>query len=436
MNDPSPPERTKPFSRLRLLLRNEALRKRVLAPMSYDALMLVMNLVTGVLVARVLGADGRGQLAATLVLILTATWLFSIGSTEAISYHQAKKPKDAPRLIGSWLAVVGLASVVAISVMELLLPILFSAQTDSAIEVARWYIPLIAISLAIAMYNGVLLGDEDFTAYNVLRAVIPVGIAAGYGILLLFDQFTVEGALVANGAATTVAALGMAWRTGRRHGIARPDIPLLRRTLWYGLRAHGGSIAGFVNARLDLLILPAFLAAESVGLYSVATNTTSIIGTLTGTVAMFVLPVAARRQHGSARTVIKTLQVTLIIGLALAIPLEILAEFGLELVYGEEFGSAATAMRIMLPGEVLDACSVVLWAGLLAANRPFLSSVAAGPGAVLTIVGLLLSLESGGIDAAALVSTSVHIFVFIVSISLYRHVQGLRWREFLLRPSA
>jgi len=418
------------------LLRNEAVRKRILAPISYDALMLVMNLITGVIVARTLGADGRGQLAATLVLVLTATWLFSVGSTEAISFHQAKNRRDAARLIGSWLAVVGVASVVAILVMELVLPVLFSAQTDSAIEVARWYIPLIAVSLAIAMYNGVLLGDEDFTAYNVLRAVIPVGIAIGYGILLLFDEFTVEGALVANGAATTVAALGMAWRTGRRHGIARPDIPLLRRTLWYGLRAHGGSIAGFVNARLDLLILPAFLAAESVGLYSVATNTTSIIGALTGTVAMFVLPVAARRKHGSARTVVKTLQATAMIGLVLAIPMIVLAQFGLELVYGEEFGQAATAMRIMLPGEVLDACSVVLWAGLLAANRPFLSSAAAGPGAVLTIVGLLLFLESGGIDAAAIVSTSVHTLVFIVSISLYRHVQGLRWRDFLASPTA
>ena len=420
--------------RISRLVRNKALRERILAPMSYDALMLVMNLITGVIVARKLGADGRGQLAATVVLVLTATWLFSVGSTEAISYHHARNKRDAPRLIGSWLAVVGVASVVAILVMELVLPLLFSAQTEAAIDLARVYIPLIAVSLAIAMYNGVLLGDEDFTAYNVLRAVIPVTIAVGYLILLLTDEFTVEGALAANAAGTVLAAAGMAIRCGRRHGIARPDPPLLKRTLWYGIRAHGGSIAGFVNARLDLLILPAFLTAESVGLYSVATNTTSIIGTLTGTVAMFVLPVAARLQQASARTVIKTMQATLLIGLALALPLAALADIALELIYGQEFGEAATAMRIMLPGEVLDACSVVLWAGLLAANRPFLSSAAAGPGAVLTIVGLALFLESGGIDAAAIVTSTVYVFVFVISIALYRHVQRLRWRDFIWAP--
>jgi O-antigen/teichoic acid export membrane protein len=421
-------------ARLAGLTRSRGIRERVLAPMSFDAVMLGMNLVTGVIVARTLGTGGRGELAATLVLVLTATWLFSVGSTEAVSFHQSRKPKDAPRLIGSWLLVVGVASLVGILFMELILPVLFSAQTAAATDLARLYIPLIALSLVIAMFNGVLLGDQDFLGYNVLRASIPIVIAIVYVALLIVDEFTVEAALGANAAATALACTGATIRCLRRHGVSRPDLPLLRESLWYGARAHGGSIAGFVNARLDLLILPAFLSAESVGLYSVATNTTSIIGALTGTVAMFVLPVATRLQHASARAVIRTLHATLAIGFAIAVPMFVLADVGLTLVYGSEFGEAATAMRIMLPGEVLDAGSVVLWAGLLAANRPFLSSAAAGPGAVLTIAGLVLFLESGGINVAATVTSTVYVFVFVISIALYRHVQGLRWRDFIWAP--
>ena len=43
-------------------------------------------------------------------------------------------------------------------------------------------------------------------------------------------------------------------------------------TLWYGVRGQGVSSRANVNARLDLVMLPAFVAATSVGLYSVATN--------------------------------------------------------------------------------------------------------------------------------------------------------------------
>jgi O-antigen/teichoic acid export membrane protein len=421
--------------RLAALTGNAGLRERVLAPVSFDAAILGTNLVTGIIVARTLGPAGRGQIAATLVLVLTATWLFSVGSTEAVSYRQSRRPEDAPRLIGSWLAVTGLASLIAILAMELLLPVLFGAQSDAAMDLARVYIPVVALTLVIAMFNGILLGDQDFFAYNVIRALIPVSITLGYVALLLFDGFTVEAVLAVNAGATAFACVATTVRCTGRHGVSPPHLPLLRETFWYGIRAHGGSIAGFVNARLDLLILPAFLSAASVGLYSVATNVTSIIGTLTGTVAMFVLPVAARRRQGSARTVIRTLHATLAIGFAIAVPMALLAELAVKLLYGSEFSEAVTALRIMLPGEVLDAGSVVLWAGLLAANRPFLSSAAAGPGAILTIVGLTLFLESGGINAAATVTSCVYVLVFVISLALYRHALDLRWRDFIRVPS-
>jgi len=78
---------------------------------------------------------------------------------------------------------------------------------------------------------------------------------------------------------------------------------------------------------------------------------------------------------------------------------------------------------------------MVLWSGLLAANRPFLSSIAAAPAAVVTVAGLVLFLESGGIEAAAIVSTTAYTLVFLISIFLYRHVAELRWRDFVHPPA-
>jgi O-antigen/teichoic acid export membrane protein len=209
-----------------------------------------------------------------------------------------------------------------------------------------------------------------------------------------------------------------------------------RETLSFGLKAHMGSVAGLVNARLDLLIVPAFLGAASVGLYSVATNVTSIIITLTATIATIVMPVAARRENQSPRTVIRTFQVVMLIGVAIALPLAAIADFALGIVYGADFESAATALRILLPGIVLDAAAMVLWSGLLAANRPLLSSVAAIPAALITVVGLVLFLEDGGIDVAAIVSTSAYTVVFVISVFLYKHVAKLSWRDFVTPPTA
>lgn len=420
-----------PRSTVARLLGNRNIRTRVLAPFSFDALIIATNMTTGVIVARALGPSGRGEIAAILVLVFTATWLFSLGSTEAITFRISRAPKDAAKLIGFWSVVAILSGVVAIAIAELALPTLFSAQSAEAITMARIYVPVVVVSLLITVFNGVLLGDQDFFGYNVFRTLTPLVVAVGYGICLALGSFSVETALIANAAGFLVAAVGMAIRSLRKHSVARPDRGLAKSSLWYGIRAHGGSIGGFVNARLDLLVLPAFLTAASVGEYSVATNVTSLIGTLTGTIAIFAMPLAARLESASARIVIRTLHATFAIGLTIAIFLAIVAGFAVPLVYGSDFQEAVTPMRIMLPGEVLDAASVVLWAGLLAANRPFLSTLAAGPGAILTIVGLILFLESGGIIAAAFVTLSAHSVVFVISALLYRRTLGLRWREFL-----
>ena len=194
-------------------------------------------------------------------------------------------------------------------------------------------------------------------------------------------------------------------------------------------------MAGIINARLDLLIIPAFLSAFSVGLYSVASNSTSIISTLTGTVATFLLPVAVRRGTSSPRTVILTFQAVLGIGVVFAIPLAVLAHPILTLIYGGEFSGAVTCMRILLPGSVLDAAAIVLFSGLLAANRPFLASLATLPAATVTVGGLIIFLQSGGIEAAAIVTSVAYTLSFLYAAVLYRRVAHLRWRDFIHPPA-
>jgi O-antigen/teichoic acid export membrane protein len=408
----------------------------VLAPMGFDASVLAMNLVTGIVVARALGPSGRGELATILLLSQIAGWVFSMGSSEAIAYRVARRPADASRLITTWLGVSVPMALAAIAVALLLLPTMFAAQTPEALDLARLYLAAVILIAFQGVFTGILLGDHDFLFYNIVRFVSPAFVAGSYLVLWGLGALSVEWALFINASAGGIALAISTIRSTRRHGIGPFDWGLLRGTISYGARAHLGSLAGLVNTRLDLLVMPAFLTAASIGLYSVAINVASIIGTLTNTIAILVMPVAARDRSKSARAVIKTMHATLLIGVSIAIPLAILAEPALGLVYGADFEAAATAMRILLVAEVVHAMETVLWSGLLAANRPLLSSVAAGPGVIFTVVGLVLVLGGGGgIVAAALVSTVVYSLVFVISAVLYKRVAGIGWIDFVRPPA-
>ena len=92
---------------MRPLIRGPDSRTRhLIMTFGTTAAVLAMNVVTGVIIARGLGPDGRGELTAIVALPQTFGWLFALGSVQAISYHMARRPEDAPRLIGTWLSVL------------------------------------------------------------------------------------------------------------------------------------------------------------------------------------------------------------------------------------------------------------------------------------------------------------------------------------------
>src|SRR5271154_5800798 len=71
-----------------------------------SGLALVMNLATGVLLARALGPAGRGAATAVLTAPQMGGWLFLVRSRPAVSYSRAREPQRAAALLGTWLVLL------------------------------------------------------------------------------------------------------------------------------------------------------------------------------------------------------------------------------------------------------------------------------------------------------------------------------------------
>jgi O-antigen/teichoic acid export membrane protein len=261
-------------------------------------------------------------------------------------------------------------------------------------------------------------------------------IAATYVVLWRLDALTVEWALIVAGPVCPglVLAVGLA-RSVTRIGLGAPDLRLGLTTLWYGVRGQGSTVASNVTARLDIAMLPAFVTSASVGLYSIATNVSLIVYQLSNTFAGVVLPVAARDPRRGPVKVIGSLWGSLAVAGVLALGVAIFARPLLGLVYGDDFGGAAEPLLLILPGAVLFAGSSIATAGIYAAGRPFTATLTQVLGMVVTVVGLSVFLRSGGITAAALVSTASYAVVFFASVVAYKVVSGVPWRLFLPTPA-
>jgi O-antigen/teichoic acid export membrane protein len=420
-------------SSVRRLLSRQLVRAGVVTYI-FSGVTLIANLVTGIVVARGLGPHGRGVTIALATVAQLVGFLFAGGAAQSLSYFIARRPEDGPRLLTTWTLMLLPLAAVAIAITELLLPTIFSTDGDQAIEVGRWFMFIIVIVIGLELNYGLLLGTNDYVAYNLLR-LAPMVLAALTLIgLWALDELTVESTLIGtNLAYLLVLTIGMV-RAVRRIGVGPVDLQLGLTSLWFGVRGQGSTVASNVTARLDVAMLPAYVTAGQVGLYSVATNISLIVYQLSNTFAGLVIPAAAADTERSRVKVIGSLWASLAVAAVIAIGLALFARPLLGLVYGDRFRDAAEPLLLLLPGAVLFAGSAILGAGVYAAGRPFTATVAQVIGMVVTIAGLVVFLSTGGITAAALVSSGSYATVFLAMLIAYQRVTNTPWRAFLPSP--
>ena len=421
------------------VMRNLASRRLVRAGVTtyvFSALTLLAHLVSGVVTARALGPSGRGVTVALTTLSQLAGFLFAMGVAQSLSYYIARRPEDGPALFTTWVVMLLPLTALALVIAELLLPVIFSGPGgEQAVMIGRWFLITIVVVVGLELNYGLLLGTQDFFAYNVLRFAQPAVIAVALVVLWWVDLLTVESALIsATVGAALLLAVGLT-RSVRRVGVGSFDMHLGLRTLWYGVRGQGNTVAANLNARLDVAMLPAFVSTASVGLYSVATNISLIVHQMANTFAGVVLPAAAQEPERGPLKVVGSLWATLAVTAVLAGVLALFARPLIAFVYGEDFRDAAASLLLLLPGAVLFAGSSILSAGIYAAERPFTATLTQLLGMAVTVVGLFVFLRTGGVTAAAVVSSVAYATVFVATLVAYKRVSGKPWRFFLPSPA-
>jgi glycosyltransferase involved in cell wall biosynthesis/O-antigen/teichoic acid export membrane protein len=422
------------YARLASSRRESSLARVFVRGAGLNALTLGVTMASGVLAARALSPVGRGELAAILIGPNLAPYAFSFGCQRAASYRVARTPGDAPAVLATWAVILVPASILAIAVLEALVPALLHAQSDSTQLLGRLWAATAVIALYGRLANGVLLGDHDFTVYLLSGFAQPVLVTAIYVGLWLHGGLTVGTALLANLVAGVVS-LGIAGgRLLTRHGLARPRRDLAGQMLRYGVRAQGSEASASVNSRLDALMLPSMVGAAQVGYYSVAASISWIANSLSGIVAPIILPAAARRGRRGTKAVVASVHVTAVGSVAIGALIALTAPVLVPAIYGPGFSDAILPLEILVVGTVLYSVGGVLISGLDAMNRPWLGAVPQMLGAVVTVLALLVALPLGaGIVGAAIVSTAAYGLVFLVALLLHRRSAGLTWADY--RPS-
>ncbi len=375
---------------------------------------LLLNIGTGVLLARTLGPHDRGILAAALLWPTITAAVGTLGLMESSTYHVARGEAPLSAIVGSGLGL-GLAQALLATVLgAALIPIALSAHHQALVS-ALLYLGFIPLNIMSLFGAGVLNGLRRYNEFQLVRLLVIVASGALLALLAALDAVTVRHAVLAYLAANALTFVMTGWLVHRQAPSPHFERPLARSLFRYGIRSHSSTVSSQLNERLDQLVISIFLAPRSLGIYVIAVTLTQASYLVGTSVAWIALPQIAPLQPGPERTTLirRTVQLTFGCSALISLPVVVLAGPLIRAFFGSAFAGATSSARILAVAVVFLSTNRSLEAVLRALGRPLDAGAAELIALGATFGGLAILLPTVGLVGAAWAS----LLAYLVSMS-------------------
>jgi len=383
----------------------------------------VLGSVGGILAARLLGPDGRGELAAAVVWAAMLGVVVQFAIPQALTYYTAREPAQVGHIFVTALVLLTVQSVLVLTLGFVLVGAIFQHfQPGSLLTVQIYLISIPYVTLG--TYLGTICqGLKRFDLFVGQRSVM----ASGYVFTMLTvtllgvtDVREVVVLLLVVQASLSLAVVEVFFRLIRPEG--RFSRAWTRKLLGYGFRSYWGSLSWTANSRLDQFLMSLFIGRADLGQYAVAVSYATILFPFSSALAstLFAYSSGDKASHARHR-ILDMLKINLVAALIGTVILGALCPLILPLLFGSSYQPAVVPAIILLVGTVFLGLSYVLSGGLRGLGRPGVVSLAELAGVVITVIGLLITVPLFGIYGAAWTSVASYALVCLVMFVFFFH---------------
>jgi O-antigen/teichoic acid export membrane protein len=363
----------------------------------------VLSLVNVLIVARALGPTGRGNVAFLTTIAYLISQLALLGVEQANVNLASGEPGTRRALATNSiiLAVVfGVAAVAAVAGVIAVFPSV-GGEADAGL---RWLALASVPMLVLETYLLLLVrADYAFHVANAAYMVVPVTAVTVNAIFFALGWISVATAVATWIGGQVLATVVLAsYLRKRLAGFGRPDAPLARRAVGFGIKAHWGRVMMLGNYRVDQWLVGAMAGSRELGLYSVAVAWAEALFFLPTAIASVQRPDLVRSSRKEAvRQAATAFRATVLVTVPAIVVMVAAAPLLCVLAFGDEFRGSVDDLRVLTAGAIGIVALKLLGNALTAQRKPTLESAAIAAAFVVTIaVDVALIPRHGGLGAA------------------------------------
>jgi O-antigen/teichoic acid export membrane protein len=386
--------------RIRWVASGESSMSAVAQTFLVRGFIIFLNIATGVITARALGAQGRGEQAAILMWGQFIAYASTLGLSSSLTFHIKKFPESTPDLMGSAMLAGFVLSLIGVGVGITGIPYWLNQYPSEIIETAQIVLLSVPFSLVSGLAVSGLQAKGEFNKTNQISYLLPISTLCILCWLVFrneCDSYTSVLAYVLPG--ITVNAL-MIFLAVKKIGLGlREFYKNLKSLLSYGIRAYGIDVFSILGSQIDQILAVALLTPTMMGTYAVSLNLSRLIDIFQNSVNTVLFPkVAASSPEDIARSVGLSARVcALLTGVSGGL-IMIATPYILNVAYGQEFVAATEITRLLTVHVILSTTTWVLSQAFMASGNPGIVTILQGVGLGMTSALMLATVPTMGLS--------------------------------------
>jgi O-antigen/teichoic acid export membrane protein len=392
----------------------------------------------GIVVARALGPEMRGEYAAVTAWFGVALMVGGMGQPAALCFYVARDPGNARSYVATSRAMMLITGTVALVGGILLAPLL--ARGNAGLTVAYRIVFATSIVAFVGASYTFSLQAKNLRWWNEVRASQPVLSLVIIVVLWRLGLLTLTAALIVL-LLTMLLQLGWAYYRCRSADLApgHAQATLVRPLARYGVSQIVALTPAVLNANLDQLVLSQAVPPATLGRYAIAVSCSMLPIPMVSAIGNVAFPrLASRRRVDGLAGRMQWLGILSSACLAAAalVPLDLVAPWLIPRVFGPGYADVVPLLWILTPAGVFLACNQVTGDMLRGRKRPLVVARAEGLAAVFTLILLVALLPFVGVYGAAIASAVAYgVSLAMMLMSLRRLPPESRGGRHRRRPS-
>lgn len=406
---------------------------RVLRAIIISYVGFVASFLSSIVLARALGAEGKGAFSLFQASIATVTVFAGFGIGHGQMYHAAKEPGRLPNFMPNGL-IVSLVLGGGSAALYFLAGWVFNIQVVAtlgwrAVIAGVLCVPVLAL---LNFQRQYLLVTHEYPLAKVSTALNLASPLFAFALVYLLGRVTVGDLVIAFVATQFACAIVFQILLARRTRIIGPFSPeFARKSARFGMLQYLSDLALALTSRLDFFLVAYLLGKSALGIYSVAVGLAEVVSRLPSELGTMLFPAFASGKvpEGHAAAIVRRV---FLMGVVISVLLVLISEPLVLLLYGNRFSEAVVAFRWLLLATVAWSTIFVTWNHASAGGRPGAGIPIFGAAAALDAVLCFVLIPRLGVLGASLAAAASYWLAALLFMRLFCRRERCTMRDTLI----